>query len=78
MKKRRLPLAFCNMNANSASRQRDMPSSLEAMTVSRLRKYVVRIGLKSSSSRWHSFSACGTSGSSVKPKCRITRKKPSP
>ena len=38
LKKRKLPLAFCNMNANNASRQRAMPSSLEAMTVSRLRK----------------------------------------
>ncbi len=38
LKKRRLPLAFFNMKANKPSRQRAMPSSLEAMTVSRLRK----------------------------------------
>jgi hypothetical protein len=33
LKNRRLPLAFFNMNANNPSRQRAMPSSLEAMTV---------------------------------------------
>jgi len=38
LKKRRLPLAFFNMNANKASRQRAMPSIFEAITVSRLRK----------------------------------------
>ncbi len=38
LKNRKFPLAFFNMNANSASRQRAMPSSFEAITVSRLRK----------------------------------------
>ena len=38
LKNRKLPLAFFNMNANSASRQRAIPSSFEAITVSRLRK----------------------------------------
>ncbi len=38
LKKRRLPLAFLSMKANSVSRQRAMPTILEVMTVSRLRK----------------------------------------
>mgnify|MGYP000326951587 CR=1 FL=1 len=38
LKKRRLPLAFFSMKANSPSRQRAMPASLVDTTVSRLRK----------------------------------------
>ncbi|MNR48892.1 hypothetical protein D3C85_1681830 [compost metagenome] len=51
MKKRRLPLAFFNRKANNIARQCVMPTSREGITVSRLRKKVVRMGLKSSPSR---------------------------
>ena len=38
LKNRRLPLAFLSMKANNASRQRAIPTILDAITVSRLRK----------------------------------------
>ena len=38
LKKRRFPLAFFSKNANRLPRQRDIPSSRDAITVSRLRK----------------------------------------
>ena len=38
LKNLKLPLAFFNIKPNNASRQRAMPTSLDAITVSRLRK----------------------------------------